>query len=55
MYCANGASGAYSKKKNLELLVMFQFILPLALVDNAGIYDPNLSFNMYSTVSVRGL
>ena len=34
--------------KHMELLVLFQFLLPLALVDNAGIYVPNLSFKMFS-------
>ena len=34
--------------KHLELLVLFQFLLPLSLVDNAGTYGPNLSLTMYS-------
>ena len=34
--------------KRLALLVLFQFILPLALVDNASIYVPNLSCKMNS-------
>ena len=33
--------------KPLELLVLIQFLRPLALVDNVGIYVPNLSFKMY--------
>ena len=33
---------------HLELLVLFQFLMPLTLVDNAGIYGPNFSLKMHS-------